>query len=364
MFDFRKSVATFMAAASVARPAGRGAGRGADPQGRHAFGPEDPRSDLDHRLHPAQLTATWSGTRCSRWTRSSRSSRRWSTSTTSRPTSSPGPSRLRDGLEWQRRQAGHRGGLHRLDQALGRQRFDGPEDDGLGRRLRGGRRQDLQDEDEGALRPGAAVARQAVVERALHDAEASRPRPIPCTQIKAEDVIGSGPVHLRAPTNGSRARRSVYVKNPKYKPRAEPRLGPGRRQGRQGRPRRMDLDLRRADPGRGAAERRDRHDRDRPATTCCRCWPRTRTSSCSTAIRSATSTPSASTALLKPFDNPKIRHAVMVAFNQEDFLKATIGDPKYYKLCKAVVRLRHAAGQRRRHGRRAERATPPRPSSC
>ena len=51
-------------------------------------------------------------------------------------------------------------------------RFDGPEDDGLGRRLREGRRQDLQDEDEGAVRPGAPVARQAVVERAVHDAEA------------------------------------------------------------------------------------------------------------------------------------------------------------------------------------------------
>ena len=38
----------------------------------------------------------------------------------------------------------------------------------------------------------------------------------------------------------------------------------------------------------------------------------------------------------KPFDNAKIRHAVMVAFGQEDFLKATIGDPKYYKVCKAV----------------------------
>ena len=37
----------------------------------------------------------------------------------------------------------------------------------------------------------------------------------------------------------------------------------------------------------------------------------------------------------KPFDNAKIRHAVMVAFNQEDFLKATIGDPNYYKVCKA-----------------------------
>jgi peptide/nickel transport system substrate-binding protein len=39
--------------------------------------------------------------------------------------------------------------------------------------------------------------------------------------------------------------------------------------------------------------------------------------------------------LLKPFDNPKIRHAAMVAFGQKEFLKATIGDPKYYKVCKA-----------------------------
>jgi peptide/nickel transport system substrate-binding protein len=37
-----------------------------------------------------------------------------------------------------------------------------------------------------------------------------------------------------------------------------------------------------------------------------------------------------------PFDNPKIRQAVAVAFNQEDFLKATIGDAAYYKLCKAL----------------------------
>jgi peptide/nickel transport system substrate-binding protein len=39
--------------------------------------------------------------------------------------------------------------------------------------------------------------------------------------------------------------------------------------------------------------------------------------------------------LYKPFNNPKIRHAVMVAFGQEEFLKAAIGDPKYYKVCKA-----------------------------
>jgi peptide/nickel transport system substrate-binding protein len=40
--------------------------------------------------------------------------------------------------------------------------------------------------------------------------------------------------------------------------------------------------------------------------------------------------------LHKPFDNPKIRAALWYAFNQEDFLKATIGDAKYYKACKAM----------------------------
>ena len=36
-----------------------------------------------------------------------------------------------------------------------------------------------------------------------------------------------------------------------------------------------------------------------------------------------------------PFDNPKIRQAVWYALNQEDFLKATVGDAKYYKTCKS-----------------------------
>ncbi|MBI1848340.1 MAG: ABC transporter substrate-binding protein [Candidatus Rokubacteria bacterium] len=37
--------------------------------------------------------------------------------------------------------------------------------------------------------------------------------------------------------------------------------------------------------------------------------------------------------LHKPFDDPRIRQAVMWAFNQEDFLKAVIGDKNYYKVC-------------------------------
>jgi peptide/nickel transport system substrate-binding protein len=40
--------------------------------------------------------------------------------------------------------------------------------------------------------------------------------------------------------------------------------------------------------------------------------------------------------LVKPFNNPKIRLAALYAINQEDYLKATIGDPKYYKVCGAA----------------------------
>ncbi len=40
--------------------------------------------------------------------------------------------------------------------------------------------------------------------------------------------------------------------------------------------------------------------------------------------------------LLKPFDNPKVRQAMFYAFNQKDFLDATIGNPDYYKVCKAL----------------------------
>jgi peptide/nickel transport system substrate-binding protein len=37
--------------------------------------------------------------------------------------------------------------------------------------------------------------------------------------------------------------------------------------------------------------------------------------------------------LHKPFDNPKARQAVFHALNQEDFLKAVIGDPQWYRTC-------------------------------
>jgi peptide/nickel transport system substrate-binding protein len=38
----------------------------------------------------------------------------------------------------------------------------------------------------------------------------------------------------------------------------------------------------------------------------------------------------------KPFDNPKVRLAALYSMRQEDYLKANIGDPAYYKVCGAA----------------------------
>jgi peptide/nickel transport system substrate-binding protein len=40
--------------------------------------------------------------------------------------------------------------------------------------------------------------------------------------------------------------------------------------------------------------------------------------------------------LHKPFDDPKVRQALFYAFNQEDFLKAVVGEPKYYRVCRSI----------------------------
>ena len=40
--------------------------------------------------------------------------------------------------------------------------------------------------------------------------------------------------------------------------------------------------------------------------------------------------------LHKPFDNAKVRQAVLYALNQKDFLDANVGNPEYYKECKSL----------------------------
>jgi peptide/nickel transport system substrate-binding protein len=40
--------------------------------------------------------------------------------------------------------------------------------------------------------------------------------------------------------------------------------------------------------------------------------------------------------LHKPFDNPKVRQAVLYALSQKEFLEANVGNPDYYKECKSL----------------------------
>ena len=134
-------------------------------------------------------------------------------------------------------------------------------------RTRSGRRQDLQDGAEGALRPGARIARQ---ERQL-DRRSSCARRMretdPQQQIK--ESIGSGPF-IFAKDQWVPGSKAVYVKNTDYVPRTERAVGLRRRQDRRGRPRRAGLDLRSADLDVGADQRRDRLLREPPASTSCR----------------------------------------------------------------------------------------------
>src|SRR5262245_48095407 len=71
-----------------------------------------------------------------------------------------------------RRQAGHRRGLRGLDQALGGQGLDGPEDDGLRQGAPGRQPEDLPGGAHRADRPRPRRARQALLQRAVHDAQA------------------------------------------------------------------------------------------------------------------------------------------------------------------------------------------------
>jgi len=155
----------------------------------------------------------------------------------------------------------------------------------------------------------------------------------PATQIKVEDVIGSGPFIFKA-DEWKPGEKIVFLKNTKYKPRAEPPSGlAGGKVVKVDRVEWLaipdvqtqvaalqngEIDMIEA-PGHDllpllAADKNIKLFSGNPLGN-------------QYAFRFNT--------LFKPFDNPKIRHAVMVAFSQEDFLKATIGDPKYYKVCKA-----------------------------
>ena len=151
--------------------------------------------------------------------------------------------------------------------------------------------QDLHHQAQGADRPRADRPRQAVLERALHDAQARRRDRSQHADLRLHR-LGS----LRLQARRVEARRQDRLRQERE---VQAALGAGlrprRRQGGQGRPRRVAGHLAttsrrstRCSPARSTTSRR-------PSTTCCRCSRATPTSSCGTTTRSATSTPSAPT---------------------------------------------------------------------
>ena len=118
-------------------------------------------------------------------------------------------------------------------------------------------------------------------------------------------------------------------------------VGPGRRRDHQGRPGRMGGDVRSADHDERAAEGRDRHPVELPQR-------RSLLSKVAEGHRSQRQAGQRLAQWDKPGHLP-LQPALQAvrqrqdppgqysyAFNQKDFLDAAIGDPKYYKTCKAM----------------------------
>jgi peptide/nickel transport system substrate-binding protein len=156
----------------------------------------------------------------------------------------------------------------------------------------------------------------------------------PGTQIKVEDVIGSGPFVFVA-NEWKPGEKVVFVKNTKYKPRAEPASGLAG-----GKVVKLDrvewIAMPDSQTQIAALQNGEIDLLEQPALDLLPLLSSDKN------IKLFDGNPLGNQYVMrfnstaKPFDNPKIRHAVMVAFGQEDYLKATIGNPKYYKVCKAV----------------------------
>jgi len=154
----------------------------------------------------------------------------------------------------------------------------------------------------------------------------------PNTQIKVEDVIGSGPFLFLA-NEWKPGEKTVFAKNPKYKPRSEPPSGLAG-----GKSVKLDrvewIAMPDAQTQVAALQNGEIDMIEAPSHDLLPLLLKDKN------IKAVNYNPAGLqytfrfNTLFKPFDNPNIRHAVMVAFNQEEFLKATIGDPKWFKVCK------------------------------
>ena len=155
----------------------------------------------------------------------------------------------------------------------------------------------------------------------------------PSVQIKVEDVIGSGPFMFKR-DEWKPGEKTVYVKNPKYKARSE--APSGLAGGKVAKVDRVEwVWISDVQTQVGALQNGEIDMIESPGHDLLPLLAKDKN------INLVTTNPTGNqytfrfNSTAKPFDNAKVRHAVFVAFAQDDFLKATIGDPKYFKVCKA-----------------------------
>ena len=169
----------------------------------------------------------------------------------------------------------------------------------------------------------------------VHDAQARRRDR--SQSRRSPTTTGSGPVHLQEGRVEAR-REGGLRQEPQVQAARRAAFGPGRRQGGQGRPRRVDLRSPTPQTQVNALhQRRDRPDRDRAARPAAAAGQGQEHQGLRRLQRArAASTPCASTCCTSRSTIAKIRQAALYALDQKEFLEANVGDPEYYKVCKSI----------------------------
>jgi peptide/nickel transport system substrate-binding protein len=156
----------------------------------------------------------------------------------------------------------------------------------------------------------------------------------PNTQIKPTDVIGSGPFIFKG-EEWKPGEKVVYVKNTKYKPRAEPASGLAG--GKVVKVDRVEwIWIADVQTQMNALIAGEIDMIEAPGHDLLPVLAKEKS------LKLVNSNPLGNqftirfNVLHKPFDNPKIRTAAIVAMSQEPYLQAVVGDPQWYKVCKAM----------------------------
>jgi peptide/nickel transport system substrate-binding protein len=156
----------------------------------------------------------------------------------------------------------------------------------------------------------------------------------PNTQIKTADVIGSGPFIFKG-DEWKPAEKVVYVKNPKYKPRSEPPSGlAGAKIAKVDRVEWVAIPDQQT--AMNALLKGEIDMIESPQHDLFKVMEDDPNVKLVTLNKWGNQYIFRFNQLYPPFDNAKARQALYYAFNQKDFLDGVIGNPKYYKVCKAM----------------------------